>query len=65
MEVIIAMRDSTWRYPNVGFWAVHVASLAAMGYLAYRSMDCNCDTPDNQAFAERMPQNQEPQAEQF
>ncbi|MCL4441439.1 hypothetical protein P378_09855 [Desulforamulus profundi] len=61
------MRDSTWRYPNFGFWAVHVASLAAMGYLAYKAADCRYDADDaeNRAFAERMPKNREPQADQF
>lgn len=59
------MRDSTWRYPNVGFWAVHAASLAALGYLAYKSMDCSCDYTENQAIADKMPQSKEPQSNQF
>ncbi|SHE42391.1 hypothetical protein [Desulforamulus putei] len=61
------MRDSTWRYPNFGFWAVHIASLAAMGYLAYKAIDCRCDADysENRAFPERMPQHREPQADQF
>ncbi|WP_238442499.1 hypothetical protein [Desulforamulus reducens] len=61
------MRNNTWRYPNLGFWVVHVASLAAMGYLAYKAKDCSCDIDysENQSFSNKMPQNQEPQVDQF
>lgn len=61
------MRNNTWRYPNFGFWAIHAASLAAIGYLAYKAMDCDCEGnhTENRAFSDRMPQNQEPQADQF
>ncbi|WP_169843600.1 hypothetical protein [Desulforamulus ferrireducens] len=55
------MRDSTWRYPNVGFWVVHAASLAAMGYLAFKAMDQRCgDREENQTIADQMPQMKEP-----
>jgi len=57
------MRDSTWRYPNFGFWAVHMASLVALGYFAYKAAENNCgfDRSDNISFPEVMPQNKEPE----
>lgn len=60
------MRNSTWRFPNMGFWAIHIASLAALGYLANRSADCRCHeaTADNMSFPEKMPRNQEPGQEE-
>ena len=60
------MRNNTWRYPNVGFWVVHAASLAALGFLAFKAMDGKCNSyQDNHAFADKMPQMKEPQLENF
>lgn len=65
--MIIILRDNTWRYPNLGFWAVHLASAAALGFLAYKAADCKCevDFQENRAFPDRMPQSKEPQENQF
>lgn len=60
------MRDNTWRYPNVGFWVVHATSLAALGFLAFRSMDRKCSSnQENHAFADKIPQMKEPELNQF
>lgn len=60
------MRDNTWRYPNVGFWVVHAASLAALGFLAFKAMDQRCNNvQENHAFADKMPLMKEPQSDQF
>ncbi|WP_041275712.1 hypothetical protein [Desulforamulus ruminis] len=54
------MRESTWRFPNLGFWAIHVASLATLGYFAYKATDCRCKegTLDDLSFSERNSRNQ-------
>ncbi|AEF94319.1 hypothetical protein Desca_1464 [Desulfotomaculum nigrificans CO-1-SRB] len=56
------MKDTTWRYPNFGFWAVHAVSLAALGYLAFKVAEnrCHAGHENNMSFPERMPQNKEP-----
>lgn len=54
------MKDTTWRYPSFGFWAVHAISLAALGYLAYKAGDNRCEVSgNNMAFPEKVPQNKE------
>ncbi|MDO7787462.1 hypothetical protein [Desulforamulus aquiferis] len=65
--IIIIYRDSTWRYPNAGFWAVHAVSLAAMGLLAYKAMDRHCGMgfTENMSYPEQVPQTKEPQEDQF
>lgn len=59
--MFIINRNSTWRYPNLGFWAIHAVSVAAMGFLAYKAADRNCGmVAENMSYPDRIPQAKEP-----
>lgn len=59
--------DNTWRYPGFGFWTVHVASLALLGYLGYKNFHGHCEDNqhNNDAFPSQMPKRQEPEHNQI